>query len=190
MFSYLLCGSLLLGGSFVAAWVKDRFGSWVLGTGAVLLLMLSGFLFKVASDDDKAAAKHAVVFVCAISCILLFGHSLIAYHHGNLKSAARKKGEAFRRQCEWCQQQTSRCVRPRVPRPVDGWFCREQRGRLWKWPSRAERSENASRQGPPPHCQPKRSPSTISRLTRPQPTTRPFLQSLRVAFDFLVRRSR
>jgi hypothetical protein len=52
VFAYLLCGSLLLGGSFVAAWVGDRFGSWALGTGEVFLLMLQRFLPAVGDSPD------------------------------------------------------------------------------------------------------------------------------------------
>src|ERR1035438_10179553 len=59
-------------------------------SGAGMRSALSAMLVEVSRNDCKPA-ENAGIFVFGFGCVLLIGHSLIAYCHGNLKATCRKK---------------------------------------------------------------------------------------------------
>ena len=89
-FGLLLCCCLLGGLSFVADYLGDWFGGWWLSIVAIGISVLPAILIEVSRNDRKPT-EDASVFVFGFGCVLLVGHSLIAYCYGNLKAACRKK---------------------------------------------------------------------------------------------------
>jgi len=76
--------------SVVAGWVRDRFAEAWTAFGALGMWWFVLLLAKAPSGHTKTMG-YATIGACALGCVVLIGHALVAYIHDHIKAVLQER---------------------------------------------------------------------------------------------------